>query len=145
MGSITESERSSGGGHGNPLQYSCLKYPMAEEPGGLQSWDHKESDTTEATEHTHKHGINNPTVSDFQMPIYSHWSVLGQGAHSSLSKLVQAWFQYAIGPGYRYVYSIPLWLFYLLSFLFFLPETMKWDILCSSFCQNYAEKANITD
>ena len=24
-------------GHGNPLQYSCLKVPWTEEPGGLQS------------------------------------------------------------------------------------------------------------
>ena len=28
MGSIPESGRSPGGGHGNPLQYSCLKNPM---------------------------------------------------------------------------------------------------------------------
>ena len=27
--------RSPGEGHGNPLQYSCLENPMAEEPGGL--------------------------------------------------------------------------------------------------------------
>ena len=26
-----------GGGHGNPLQYSCLENPMSEEPGGLRS------------------------------------------------------------------------------------------------------------
>ena len=25
------------GGHGNPLQYSCLRIPWTEEPGGLQS------------------------------------------------------------------------------------------------------------
>ena len=25
------------GGHGNPLQYSCLEIPWVEEPGGLQS------------------------------------------------------------------------------------------------------------
>ena len=25
------------GGHGNPLQYSCLENPRTEEPGGLQS------------------------------------------------------------------------------------------------------------
>ena len=37
MGSIPESGRSSGGGRGNPLQYSCLVYPMTEEPSGLQS------------------------------------------------------------------------------------------------------------
>ena len=29
--------RSPGEGVGNPLQYSCLEYPMDEEPGGLQS------------------------------------------------------------------------------------------------------------
>ena len=28
---------SSGGGHGNPLQYCCLENSMEEEPGGLQS------------------------------------------------------------------------------------------------------------
>ena len=28
MGSIPESERSPGEGHGNPLQYSCLVNPM---------------------------------------------------------------------------------------------------------------------
>ena len=27
--------RSPGGGHGNPLQYSCLENPRGEEPGGL--------------------------------------------------------------------------------------------------------------
>ena len=29
--------RSPGGGHGNPLQYSCLEIPWTEEPGGLWS------------------------------------------------------------------------------------------------------------
>ena len=38
MGSIPGSGRSPGGGHGNPLQYSCLESPMdREEPGGSQS------------------------------------------------------------------------------------------------------------
>ena len=36
--SVPGSGRSPGGGHGNPLQYSCLENPMnREEPGGLQS------------------------------------------------------------------------------------------------------------
>ena len=54
MGSIAVWGRSPGGGHGNPLQYSCLENPMdtgpwrANSPVGL-----KESDTTEATEHAH--------------------------------------------------------------------------------------------
>ena len=32
------------------------RIPWIEEPGGLQSWGRKESDTTEATEHTHEGG-----------------------------------------------------------------------------------------
>ena len=36
-GSIPGLERSPGGGHSNPLQYSCLEIPWTEEPGGLQS------------------------------------------------------------------------------------------------------------
>ena len=32
---IPGSERSPGGGHGNPLQYSCLENPMDREPGGV--------------------------------------------------------------------------------------------------------------
>ena len=35
--SIPELGRFPGGGHGNPLQYSCLGNPMKEEPGRLQS------------------------------------------------------------------------------------------------------------
>ena len=37
MGWIPELGKCSGGGNGNPLQYSCLGNPMAEEPGGLRS------------------------------------------------------------------------------------------------------------
>ena len=47
LGSVPGSERSPGGGHSNPLQYSCLEIPWTEEPGGLQSLGHRESDTTE--------------------------------------------------------------------------------------------------
>ena len=43
--------RSPGGGHGNPLQYSCLEYPRTEEPGMLQSRG-SQSDMTEATQHS---------------------------------------------------------------------------------------------
>ena len=47
MGSISGLGRSPGGGHGNPLQYSCLRIPWTEESGGLQSTGHKGSDMTE--------------------------------------------------------------------------------------------------
>ena len=37
VGSITGSGRSPGGGHGNPLQYSCLENLWIEKPDRLQS------------------------------------------------------------------------------------------------------------
>ena len=47
VGSIPELGRSPGVGNGNPLQYSCLRNPMTEEPGRLQSMGSLESDMTE--------------------------------------------------------------------------------------------------
>ena len=37
VSSIPGLGRSPGGGHGNPLQHSCLENPWTEEPGGLES------------------------------------------------------------------------------------------------------------
>ena len=46
--SIPESERSPGGGHGNPLQHSCLENPHGQRSlAGYSPWGRKESDTTE--------------------------------------------------------------------------------------------------
>ena len=40
--------RSPGGGHGNPLQYSCLENPHRQRSlAGYNPWSHKEQDTTE--------------------------------------------------------------------------------------------------
>ena len=40
--------RSPGGGHGNPLQYSCLENPHGQKSlVGYSPWDHKELDTSE--------------------------------------------------------------------------------------------------
>ena len=40
--------KSAGGGHGNPLQYSCLENPHGQRNlTGYSSWGHKESGTTE--------------------------------------------------------------------------------------------------
>ena len=48
VSSVPGSERSPGGGHGNPLQYSCLKNLVDEEPeGATVHGGHRESDTTE--------------------------------------------------------------------------------------------------
>ena len=47
-GSIPELGRSSGGGHGNPLQYSCLENPHGQRSlEGYSPWGRKESDITE--------------------------------------------------------------------------------------------------
>ena len=37
-GLIPESGRFPGGGHNNPLQYSCLRIPHTEEPVGYSPW-----------------------------------------------------------------------------------------------------------
>ena len=52
MDSIPGRRRSPGGGHGTPLQYSCLENPWTEETGGLQFTDQKESDSTAAAKHS---------------------------------------------------------------------------------------------
>ena len=51
MNSIPGSGRCPGGGHGNPLQYSCLENPM--DRGAWQAAVHSftESGTIEATQH----------------------------------------------------------------------------------------------
>ena len=49
LGSIPGLGSSPGGGHGNPLQYSCLENPMQRGLAGYSPWGHKELDMTEAT------------------------------------------------------------------------------------------------
>ena len=49
LGSIPGSERSPGGGYGNPLQYSCWENSHGQKSlVGHSLWGHKELDTTEA-------------------------------------------------------------------------------------------------
>ena len=57
VGSIPGSGRSPGGGHGSPLQYSCLENPT--DRGAWQATVHRvtKSDTTEETEPEHKSEI----------------------------------------------------------------------------------------
>ena len=48
LGSIPGLGISSGGGHGNPLQYSCLENPHGQKSlAGYSPRGHQESDTTE--------------------------------------------------------------------------------------------------
>ena len=53
--SIFGSWRSPGGGHGNPLQYSCLENPMDRGAMTFCPQGHIESDKTEVTEHAGMH------------------------------------------------------------------------------------------
>ena len=55
-GSIPGLGRLPGGGHGNPLQYSCLENPHGQRSlGGYSLWGCKESDMTERL----THGVEN--------------------------------------------------------------------------------------
>ena len=49
MGSIPELGRSPGGGHSNPIQYSCLEDPMDRGDRGTTVHRVAQSDTTEVT------------------------------------------------------------------------------------------------
>ena len=52
MGLIPGLGRFPGGGHGNPVQYSCLENPYGQRSlAGFSPWGGKELDTTEATSH----------------------------------------------------------------------------------------------
>ena len=56
LGSVPGLERYSGGGHGNPLQYSCLENPHGQRSlVGYSPWGRKESDMTEQLS-TAQHG-----------------------------------------------------------------------------------------
>ena len=56
-GSILGSGGSPGGGHGSPLQYSCLENPRGQRSlAGYSSWGHKELDSTEESPWTEEPG-----------------------------------------------------------------------------------------
>ena len=56
LGSISESGRSPGGGHGNPLQYSCLENPHGQRSLWPPVHGITESHMTELTKRTYLHG-----------------------------------------------------------------------------------------
>ena len=53
--SVPRSGRSPGKGHGNPLQYSCLKKPIDRRAWQVAVHGIAESDMNEATKHSHMH------------------------------------------------------------------------------------------
>ena len=48
VGSIPKSGRSPGGGHGNPLQYSCLENPVDRGAWGYGPWGHSQTRLSES-------------------------------------------------------------------------------------------------
>ena len=56
VGSIPRLGRSPGGGHGSPLQYSCLDIPM--EPGRLHSCPGATKSCARLKQHAHVHTPN---------------------------------------------------------------------------------------
>ena len=64
-GSIPGLGRSPGGGHGNPLQYSCLENPHGQRSlASYSPWGRKESDTTEQLS-THIYHAHNTAISPY--------------------------------------------------------------------------------
>ena len=54
--SVSGLGRCPGGGHGNPLQYPCLKNAHGKRSlKGFSPWGHTESDMTKQRTHTHTH------------------------------------------------------------------------------------------
>ena len=84
VGSIPGSRRSPGGGHGNPLQYSCLENPM-----DRGAWwatvlqGHKESDVTEHTKELYKTETFNSVQSLSHVRLFAtRWTAARQASLS---------------------------------------------------------------
>ena len=76
LGSIPELGRSLGGGHGNPLQYSCLENPHGQRSlAGYSPWGHKESDRTDRlSTHTHTHTLRKVNKTGDRLTIlFNQW------------------------------------------------------------------------
>ena len=86
-GLIPGSGRSLGGGHGNPLKYSCLENPMTEEPGrlqsmGSQSWTQLKQFST----HVHMHWTSLVAQTVKSLPIMRETWVQSLGQEDPLEK-----------------------------------------------------------
>ena len=83
--------RSPGGGHGNPLQYSCLENPHGlRSQVGYSPWGCKESDTTDRLSvHTHTH--TRPKNCQYLFPGSDEGPQSGRVVENLSSKLKAAW------------------------------------------------------
>ena len=81
----SQSGRSPGGGHSNPLQYSCLENPMDRGPGGLQSMGSQS--WTRLRDFTFSLSFSFMDLT-FQVPMQycslQHWTLLPYPSHPQL-------------------------------------------------------------
>ena len=70
VGSITGLGRSPGGGHGNPLRYSCLANPLERSLKGHSPWGHKELDMPEHTCRVATPGLLVQSTMDFWIHVF---------------------------------------------------------------------------
>ena len=77
LGSIPGLARSPGGGHGSPLQYSCLENPHGQRSlAGYSPWGRKEVDTTEWLSATRHRNRGKQTLSvKFYVNVATGWAV----------------------------------------------------------------------
>ena len=76
LGSIPGLGRSPGGGHGHPLQYSCLGNPHGQRGlVGCSPWGHKESDATKHSTAKHKNCIHGFVGSSAVTNLSSVWEM----------------------------------------------------------------------
>ena len=79
LGLIPGLRRSPGGGHGNPLQYSCLENPHGQRSlAGYSQWGHKELDMTEQLSTAHQ-------VLNLWITFFPAWSMLLYSQHILLT------------------------------------------------------------
>ena len=91
VGSVPGWGRFPGGGHGNPLQYSCLENPMDNRSlAGYSVWDCKESDMTESIEDACRllRTSRNKSIFDISFNSHRHWH-MGRIQNILLNKSVR--------------------------------------------------------
>ena len=91
VGSVPGWGRFPGGGHGNPLQYSCLENPMDNRSlAGYSLWDCKESDMTESIEDACRllRTSRNESIFDISFNSHRHWH-MGRIQNILLNKSVR--------------------------------------------------------
>ena len=86
MGSVPGLGRSPGGGHGNPLQYSCLENPM--DRGVWQAAAHSVT-KSDMTEHTHTHTHTHTHSSLFSQSLAKVWAFIHYGRFQRLVEVLR--------------------------------------------------------